>query len=178
MKSANRLSSFFEQEDTKILKNVADFKHNLDYLRYEGSRHRSQNAARTWTALRLLKKRLTKHIAEEENVLFPFVWKRLPRLKMSQYLFLSEHMEFRNKIDALEHYFKRLEAQRSGRGKEIIVHEIYSQGVYLACLVISHLRIENAYLYKNIQKELKAVEQKELKRILRLKQKREKSYDR
>ncbi len=162
----SKLRLLLEKDDERILADTEDLKEVLNKLRFEGRQHHKKNITRAFSALTILKQRLFTHMEEEEDELFPFLWKRLPRLEPVRHLFLSEHLEFRNKIKGLFKLLRQFKINGDVVVNGALIHEIYCQGMYLACFVISHIQVENNKLYEAIDNELKADEKQKLLNLL------------
>ncbi len=164
----NSLSLVLEKSDKRILKDAEDLARALKKLRFEGRQHLAKNAARTYSALVILKERLFSHIQEEEDILFPFFLRTLPRLEPVQYLLFAEHKEFRDKVKDVLTQLKRLGSDRQAAANGALIHRTYSEGIYLTCLVVSHMKVKSHRLYKTIENELKADEKRKLLNLLTL----------
>ncbi len=162
----NMLRHLLEKEEKDILKDADYLKQALSKLRFEGRQHHKKNLSKTSSALVILKERLFNHMEEEENSLFPFLVTRLPRLESARHLFLSEHREFREKIKKIGMLLKRLKSSNENNLVGVSIQEVYSEGMYLTCLILSHVKIEGRQLYKAVENDLSVDEKKKLTNLL------------
>ncbi len=164
----NSLCLVLGKSDKRVLKDAEDLALALKKLRFEGRQHLAKNVARTYSALVILKERLFSHIQEEEDILFPFFLRMLPRLEPVQYLLFAEHKEFRDKVKDVSAQLKRLGSDKQASSNGELIHKIYSEGIYLTCLVISHMKVESHQLYETIESGLKAGEKRKLLNLITL----------
>ena len=162
----NRLRYLLEKEEEDVLKDAEHLKQALCKLRFEGRQHHKKNLSKASSALVILKERLFSHMEDEENHLFPFLVTRLPRFESARHLFLSEHREFREKIKNVGMLLKRLKLGGKESRTGTLIQEVYAEGMYLTCLILSHVKIEGRRLYQAIKNELTEVEKKRLTNLL------------
>ena len=151
-----------------MLADVDDLKRALTRLRFEGRQHFKKNFLKVSSILRILKERLLSHVEEEEESLFPFLLRRLPKLEPVMHLFLSEHREFKEYIKRMAALLRKLRVKKSNIARGILVYDIHSQGTYLFCLVTSHIKMESRKLYDVLENELNTDEKNKLMNIFAL----------
>jgi hypothetical protein len=155
----NELRHLLEKDENDVLNDSEKLKQVLCKLRFEGRQHFKKNLSKANSILVILRERLFNHIQDEERYLFPFLITRLPKLESAKHLFLAEHREFKDKIKDLTALLKRLKPDDN-------IHEAYSEGMYLVCLILSHVKVEGKQLYKAIENELTDDEKGKLKNLL------------
>lgn len=129
-------------------------------LRYEGVSHLRSNVDAASSALQALLGSLMACILLEENEIFPYISKHIPRYEAMLCYFRSEHQEFKERLRLLK---ERVDALAENPTKERAgLNDFYIESLYLASHVRVHIQDEKEKLYLVIDDELHESEKKTL----------------
>ena len=138
----------------------------LTDLQYEGRSSLGKNLKKSERYIQSFERELAKHIEIEEKMLFPFFESHVPRLATALRLLEAEHEAFHSSFHKLKGELQKLTTAKSAADHAKLLHKIHETGTYLVCLLKHHMQMETGSLYRMIERELKAGERKQLKRIL------------
>ena len=154
-----------EKDHRQSIRELNEFYEILRDLRYEGKMSAGKNLLRARQMTRHFRDELTDHMAQEERVLFPFLRKYIPRLEPMVYLLSSEHKDLRRTLADLKRSFSAVRKTPAAKVGHLADH-IYEQGMYLVCLLRSHMSVESRTLYQAADHELRSPERTRLLSLL------------
>ncbi|HTL71601.1 MAG TPA: hypothetical protein VL404_09960 [Candidatus Eisenbacteria bacterium] len=143
----SRRSQALVQEDSKA------FMAAVQKIRFERRYYLRRNAADARSRLRLLSRSFSDHVAREEKEIFPRVRRMTPALLPLQNLLSLEHREFADRAAALDRGLAALE-KKTPADPAAPARKIYSDGIYLVCLVRSHFAVEGDGFYRMLRERL------------------------
>lgn len=130
----------------------------LTNLRYEGKASFGKNLKQADALMHFFNKELTEHVKLEEEVVFPFLERHLPKLESVIHLLKAEHEDFRRNLRSFQFSFGEL-----SREKRIErIEKIKELGTYLIYLLRNHIQAETESVYKVVDRELHSDEKREL----------------
>ena len=163
---SGRLIQTFEKNHAALATRIDALYSILHEFCHEGRAHFGKNIKRLEDAIRLLQVHLNFVGAYEEKCLFPFINIHIPRFVPLITLLRSEHEDFRRRLKGLGRslavFTKEKEASRQLRS----VQKIREEGMYLICLMRSHLWAETREMFNVLNRELRAEEKEKLARQL------------
>lgn len=137
--------------EAAILRRCRALNEAAQKLRYEGRHRFNVNARSAARALSLLERELRPHLRLEDEEVFPYVKKHMPRMEPILYYFQSEHDEFRRRLESLRY---ALDAFVSGATEGMDdLHETNVEILYLTSHVAAHVDNEEKNLFKVIDTE-------------------------
>ena len=142
--------------------NLKDLKEILTNIRYEGKAALGKNLKAAAKVFDFLNGDLRSHIETEENALFPFLEKHIPKLEPIIRLLCSEHEDFRKSLQGFECALRELSDEKSGQERGKSLEKLNEQGTYLIYLLRNHIQAEAEGVYKVADRELKLKEKIEL----------------
>ncbi len=141
-----------------MLKEVNKLYAALNNLQYEGKIFVRRNIRNVFRSVRSIKKDLFPHMKFDDDKLFPFFQKHIPKYEPILEYFKGEHAEIREEFKALEVLFLKAEKAKTDTGEQKLAAKLRDHGIYLVCLVRNHLQVEGQNIYK-MMRRLKAEEQ-------------------
>lgn len=156
-------------DHARVIERLHHFRNALTNFRYEGIPVFGRNLKALQELRLFLEKDILTHLKLEENVVFPFLKKRLPKFDRAINFIYSEHQDFRK---SLVDFKKLLSAQKGMKARTLksrgeLLSETYKVGHYLIAHLINHLKMENASVYSAIGKELSESEGHQLQKQIR-----------
>ena len=135
-------------------------------LRFEGKGSTEKNLRQIQKVLEYFNKTLICHITAEENGLFPFLDRHVPKLEILTRLLCSEHVSIKEEIKAIRTLVKKIRKQRRYVESIRDVEILRESGTCLVHVLRGHVHEENQSVYRAVTHELHPNEQKELMRIM------------
>lgn len=160
----NRLMKRLGEDTEGTLHKLDELQELLLHLRYEGKHLLGKNLKRGEEVSSFFEGELSRHMALEEEVLFPFLKNHLPRLEPLILLLTSEHEEFKRCLRTFRFWLKELSQNKNPLSQGRILEEVKESGTYLTYLLESHLQEESGILYRVADEELRPGEKRELVR--------------
>ena len=143
-----------------ILNHAEDFSAAFQRLRYEGARNIGANAEAALRVLRSLAGSLLPWMLLEEDEIFPYISRHIPRHEGAIRLLGSEHEGFREKIRSLEEKFDLLVLSPAKERNDL--GAVYFESMYLASHVMAYVQNEKEKLFRTIDVELQDGEKSDL----------------
>ena len=159
---SGHLDQVFKKNHVALTSEVDNLHSTLHVFCHEGKAQFGKNLKRADEAIRRLQRHLTTVMAYEEKCLFPFINTHIPRLQPLIYLLRSEHEDFRRYLKSLVRLMTAFKKQKEISQQYQNMHQIREEGIYLVCLLRSHLGVETHNLYKTADKELHSGERHRL----------------
>ena len=131
-------------------------------LQCEGKISLERNLLKIQRVMDFLKEKLLPHIELDEEVVFPFLERHIPKLDPMLRFLRSEHSEIRSNLAELEVLISKMRQQRAAVRRNRIITQIKEQGTYLYCLMRNHIQTETESVYKELNKRLDTGEKKKL----------------
>lgn len=154
-----------EKDHRRSIRELNQFYEVLRNLRYEGKLHRGRNLELARRLTEHFRTELLEHMSQEEKVLFPFLNTYIPRLEPVVFHLSAEHADLRKTFKELQTAFARVRRATPERLEELCVR-IHERGVYLICLLRSHMSVESQTLYDAADHELRSPERERLLGLL------------
>ena len=163
-KAASKKIVAFLQEDYNYLERLNHLQDILVNLRYEGKHHIGKNLKCVGGVLKFFNGELMEHVELEEQTVFPFIRKYIPRLEPFILLLSSQHEEFKRNLRRFEFWLNELKtkAATNGLDQSKLIEKVKEAGNYLVYLLQNHLEEETRILYEVTEETLRPEEKKEL----------------
>ncbi|MBI4352680.1 MAG: hemerythrin domain-containing protein [Candidatus Omnitrophica bacterium] len=155
------------EEHAEIDREVHRLEEALFKLRYEGKNSLGKNLKELHETLEFFETNLVSHMALEEDVLFPFFRRHVPKLESLILLLGSEHENLKKDLDRMKVFLADFSRRRTSPPGEAL-ERLKEKGMYFVYLLRSHLHVEGESVYRAIEKELRRDEKKELVRRIEL----------
>ncbi len=154
-------------------KNHATFAAETDDLRailhlffHEGRAHYGKNVRRLDQRIQSLEIHLNTLMAYEEEALFPFVGTHIPRFQPLIEHLLIEHRDFRKLLNRLTRSLAFFKNKKESARQLKSVQRIREDGMYLVCVMQSHIWTEAKKMYQALNQELRPIEKERLAKRL------------
>lgn len=132
-------------------------------LQFEGKLHVRKNLNVIRRLVVFFDTDLRMHIEEDENVVFPFLEAKVPKLFPMLSFLRADHAEFYDTLNKLEYILGRLApSMMTSRELNDQLLRIREKGTYLICQMRNHMQTETEGAYRAIERYLTAAERKEL----------------
>ncbi len=154
-----------EQKKDIALVKADNFYQALSNLQYEGKVSLGRNLKEIEQSMKFFKSELSEHIKLDEEVLFPFLMTRVPKLDPMLRFLSAEHNELKSKFKIFLNLFNHV---RSSVDPSLMQNDLFrlrDEGTYLFCLLRNHFQSENAGVYQVMDRELKQNEKISLLRL-------------
>lgn len=159
---SNRILELIEEGHTETLQKTDRLEEVLTNLRYEGKPSFGKNVREARELLDFFNEELIEHVAQEDEVLFPFLKTHLPKLESAIGLLQAEHEDFRKKLEGFKFLLGEVKKQDRESERAKLIEKICEQGTYLIYLLHNHIRAETEVIYKVAERELRPDEKKKL----------------
>ncbi len=150
-----------------VLRKAIVFDESAEKLRFEGKARFRVNAGRSARLLRALESALSVETRLEEEKLFPYAGRRIPRLEVLLYYFRTEHGELHAQIQKLKFLLHLLERSSAAVFPAQVVQEARLGAMRLAAHVAEHIRQEDEELIAALDAEFHLSEKKAFLRLVR-----------
>ena len=164
--SDRQLIQTFEKNHASLATEIDALHSVLHVFCHEGRAQFGKNMRRLDDAIRSLEVRLGFVSAYEEKCLFPFISVHIPRFEPLITLLGSEHEDFRRLLKGLGRSLSAFKQEKEASLQLRSVQRIREEGMYLICLMRSHLWAETRNMYEALNRELRAEEKENLARRL------------
>lgn len=163
----NRILELIEEGHTETLQKTDRLEEVLTNLRYEGKSSLGKNLREARELFDFFNEELIEHIAQEDEILFPFLKIHLPKLESVIGLLQAEHEDFRKKLEGFKFLLGEVKKEDRESERVQLIEKIREQGTYLIYLLRHHIRAETEVIYKVAERELRPDEKEGLARQLR-----------
>jgi hemerythrin-like domain-containing protein len=170
-----RLVGSFIQSHLRGLKKFDFFHKVLTNFRYEGLASLGKNIKAAEEVLEFFREEIVEHLALEEEVIFPYLERHIPRLGLAIRHVRAEHKDFKKNLKQFEGLLSKIPRLKGYRPRAEVIGKIEWVGIHLLCYLKNHLKMENVSVYRAIGSELKEKEIKELARQIEKWEKRGRS---
>lgn len=150
------------REHQEILGHLDELHEALHGLQYEGKIAFGKHMKKIREAAAFLKKELVPHIKIDEEVIFPFLERHIPKLNAIILFLRGEHKEFAENLKSLENILAQVKESSTDDRQQKILTQLREKGIYMVCLMRNHIQTETAGIYKIMDEELRREEQQEL----------------
>ena len=123
-----------QHKHTTALSNIDRMHEALNNLNYEGKVHFQRNLKTVGGVIEFLKTDLLPHIQCDEDVIFPFLEKHVPKLVPMLGFLKGEHREMKENLKKFEGLFLKLQKEEAEDQRMKIVEKLRDSGIYLFCL--------------------------------------------
>ncbi|MEI7998118.1 MAG: hemerythrin domain-containing protein [Candidatus Omnitrophota bacterium] len=156
--------AIFERESQDVLGMLDDLEEAIKNLQYEGKVSWGKNTKAIEKVVSFLRKKLLEHIQLDEDVIFPYAQKHIPKLESMIYFLRAERNEFKQNLENFELLFKQLRLEKNNQRQQKIIDQLKEKGIYVICLVRNHIQTEIESVYKSMDTQLHQDERKILVR--------------
>lgn len=156
------IAGLFQREKSGVLQKLDRLDGAVRNLQYEGKMFSRKNMREIQGAVNYLKKRLFEHIAIDEEVVFPFLQKHIPRMEPLLCFLRAERSEFKLSLENFEELFEKFKDEQNGLRQRKIFEQMKEKGMYVTCLVRHHIQIEMESVYNMVDRQLHEDEKNEL----------------
>lgn len=161
----SKIKSFsddFSKEQQLVFKKLDQLQEFLKNLKYEGKLFQRKNTRAIERILGALKDSYAIHKKIDDEIIFPFLDRHLPRINPFLRLITAERSEFYNILGDCEGLLKKLKKSRSQSEQADVLDQLNEKGIYAIVLIRNHIQMEMESVYKAIDKELRPVERDQL----------------
>lgn len=153
-----------ERNHKGVIQKIAQLNRVLTDLRYEGKSSYGKNLKRAEILLGSLNEDLSWDMEFEEEMLFPYLETRVPRLEFMIHVLHEEHEVLKRRLDGLDSLLRALFNKEDGAGRIKIVEKMRKKGNYLNYFLHQHTWAEEESVYRVMDAELSRQEKDELKK--------------
>ncbi|MDO8580868.1 MAG: hypothetical protein Q7S13_05245 [Candidatus Omnitrophota bacterium] len=143
-----------DEERSFVLSKLQQLESALTGLQYEGKVFSSNHIKTIGEIVRFLRQKYQEHTRLDENVIFPFLTKHIPKLSPILQFLKMESQDFQSLFETFDKILLELKEKNRILLRNNIIEQLRSKGVYLICLVRSHIQMEEESVYIPIFKEL------------------------
>ena len=161
-KTTRDIVPFLENQHRDVLSQIDQLTSALQGLHYEGKASLGKNIKEVEKALVFFHKELLPHIVLDEEIIFPFLEKHIPKLQPMLSFLKAEHSEFAESLHSFEKIFRRLQEEPGEQKSRAIIEQLREKGIYLNCLIRNHIHTESEGVYRAIDEDLKKEEKRQL----------------
>ncbi len=147
-----------------VVDRISRLNRSLQGLRFEGKAMIGKNTRVLRSLFRDFTGELSRDMALEEKLLFPYLEKHVPKLKLMLHILEEEHENLRSSLDSFESLLDELARRKGGRGGFAVIEKLRRKGVYLNYFLHNHIGAENDSVYRIMMNELTPREKAELLR--------------
>ena len=108
------------------------------------------------------KKKFAEHVCLDGPIFFPFLEKHIPMLHTVLLYLKAERREFQEGFKIFEKILLELKKDNKNVLRHNIIERLKNKGIYLICLIRSHIQLEEQSVYESIQRELRKDEKSAL----------------
>lgn len=152
------------EDSAETLEKINELQEILVNLRYEGRHQLGKNLRQVEGVLDFFNGELMEHVEFEEEVIFPFIKRHIPKLEPLILLLSSEHEEFKRNLRSFHFWLKEFSRERGPLNHGKLIEKVREAGNYLICLLQIHLEEESEILYRVADQELRSNEKRELQK--------------
>lgn len=172
MRKLEKIKNFtdvFSEERHHVFNKLDKLHEFLKKLKYEGKRYRQSNIRTIERILSTLKETYLTHKQIDEEIIFPFLERHIPRLDPVLSLLTVECTEFYNIVSDCEALLKEFHKSEKQEAQMNALDRLSEKGIYAIVLIRNHIQMEIESVYKVIDKELSQSEKKQLIEALKKK---------
>ncbi|OGZ98737.1 MAG: hypothetical protein A3C07_04610 [Candidatus Sungbacteria bacterium RIFCSPHIGHO2_02_FULL_47_11] len=155
-------AQFLRNEKKVVLKNLDQLEKALYSLQYESKISSSEHIKKAEEVMLFLKNKYTAHIKLDDRIIFPFLEKHVPRLTPILLYLKAERGEFQEELKVFEKTLLELKRDNKGALRYGIIERLKDKGIYLICLIRSHIQLEEQGVYESLTRGLKPAERSDL----------------
>ncbi len=144
----------FKDEKKAVLEKLGQLENALNNLQYEGKLFSSGHINKAEDVVRFLKKKYTAHIKLDNNIIFPFLERHIPKLHPVLLYLRAERREFQEGFKIFEETLSELKRGNKDVIRHGIIGRLKDRGIYLICLMRSHIQLEEQSVYEGITRGL------------------------
>ena len=145
-----------------FLSRLEELYDDLNNLCYEGKVSFGKNFEQVKRKVAFFKGQLFSHIQFDDEVVFSYLVKHVPRLEGMVSFLKVEHVEVKRELEEFEDVLRRADEEKSN--SELITM-LRNKGLYFVCLLRSHMQSEYEGIYRVIESELRPKEIEELQNL-------------
>ena len=144
---------------------LEELKTALTNLRFESKVHRGKNVGTAARSAAFLNDQWLRCLEFEEDVLFPFVEARVPKLNVLLSHLQIDHIEQRKNVLQL---VQKLDHLKTSEADDLVqdIESCFASGMYVICFIRNHIFIKNNLFYKTVTRNLKDSDEKEFHQLL------------
>jgi hypothetical protein len=146
----------------EILAGVEKFSTAIGNLHYEGKVYHNRNLKSAEGVIKFFKEDFVPHMREDEDKVFPFIKRYVPRLEAIISFLKGEHAEISETVLLIARIFEQLREEVNETKKNALLEKLREKGTYLVCLIRGHVQTETCSVYQVIIEDL---DKKELNRL-------------
>lgn len=166
-------ANIFGNEQREVFKKLDKLYEFLQKLKFEGKLSQGRNIRVVEEIFGSLKDSYSLHKKADEDIIFPFVERHIPRLSPFLSLLTTERDEFYDIIKECEELIKKIKHVKGQTERMDVVDDLAEKGIYAVVLIRNHIQMEMESVYKVMDKELHTAEKGQLVESLKyLKDKR------
>lgn len=155
-------SDIFSEEQLAVSQKLNQFQDLLKRLQYEGKLTQGKNIQTVEGVLETLKLSYDAHKKIDDEVIFPFLDRHIPRINPFLRLLTAERVEFLALIKDCEALLQKFKNSRGQNTQPGILDQLGEKGIYAIALIRNHIQMEMENVYKVIDKELRPAEKNQL----------------
>ena len=144
----------FKDEKKMVLEKLEQLEKALYNLQYEGKLFSPSHIKKAEEAVCFLKKKYTDHITLDERIIFPYLEKHIPKVHSVLLYLKAERREFQEGLKIFEKILLELKKDNKNILRHNIIERLKNKGIYLICLMRSHIQLEEQSVYQSIQQQL------------------------
>ncbi len=152
----------FREEKKVVLKQLDQLEDAIYSLQFEGKMVFFSRIKTIESIMKSLKKKYKQHVDLDDRIIFPFLEGHIPRLSPILRYLKAERQEFEDVFAVFDKILLELIKKNEVLIRNDIIVRLKDKGVYLICLMRSHIQIEEKSLYDGIFRELHPDERSEL----------------
>ncbi|MBI5150295.1 MAG: hemerythrin domain-containing protein [Candidatus Omnitrophica bacterium] len=158
------IAGVFQRERSGVLQKLDRLDEAIKNLQYESKRFSRKNMKEIQGVVNYLQNRLFEHVTLDEEVVFPFLERHIPRLEPLLCFLRAERGEFKLSLENFEMLFQKLKDEQNVLRQYKIFEQLKEKGIYVTHLVRHHIQIEMESVYNMVDRQLHEDEKNELVR--------------
>lgn len=156
-----------EKEHRRAFEQTEMLADTLTRLKYEGKPSFGRNLKEARTIAEYFETNLLRHMRFEEETVFPFLKKHIPKLEPAIDYLSDEHSDFQEKLTVFSNAIKNPPEKSSSPDTWQWLEKTIEAGTYLVYLFRQHTQAERKSLYEAIESILNENEKKNLQGLIR-----------
>lgn len=158
---------YFKEEKEIVFNKLDLLQTSIQNLQYEGKVSFQKNIRNIGDSVESLKKIFLKHTALDDEIIFPFARKHIPRLDAMISFLNAERNELKSQLETFEILFHHLVDKKGKLEHYKISEQLKDKGIYVVCIMRNHIQAEREGVYNVLDKELNILEKKKLYTLLK-----------
>ena len=155
---ANYLLEHFGEGHRDVLIQTDALMQVLTNLNYEGKPSLGKNLKQMNKILHYFNGPFKKHMQIEEEIVYPFFERHVPKFESVMTLLQSEHKDIRRRLGQISALLRKLSVHCENTKCEKLKEKIDSEGTYFVYLLQNHIRTESETVFKTIVRHLNQAE--------------------